>query len=293
MKPFLFACALAMGCAADPPSEAEFRAALPPAYALEIAVPGAGGATRANSGGVGVRSSALIGQIADFYALTRIASAQLNGQVGSVAGTISGIAQSPPSAVGPDQAMWGPFTPTLSPVNYRLVVARVAPGAYAFHLAGRPKLSADDAAFQPLVQGASTPAPDRNAGSFQLNLQAAHALDPVAVPRGGAAQASYAMTPAGGSVRFQIAPEGIPPADYRYDQAANGAGDFRFATPDAIVRSRWTPGGAGRADANVTGGMASECWNDAFARVFYRAPDGASEGDPAACVYPDPLPPDL
>jgi hypothetical protein len=83
-----------------------------------------------------------------------------------------------------------------------------------------------------------------------------------------------------------------------FDATANLVGG-----PEALesgrVGSRWIRSGAGRADVELDGGDAeprariTECWDDAFARVYAQgvSPDGGvgSEGDPAACVFSEPL----
>jgi hypothetical protein len=83
-----------------------------------------------------------------------------------------------------------------------------------------------------------------------------------------------------------------------FDADADLVGDTA-ALEAGKVGSRWTPSGAGRADVELHGGDAeggariTECWNDGFARVYAQgvSPDGGvgSDGDPAACVFAEPL----
>src|SRR5262249_6825977 len=133
MKKTLFAFFLVFGCDSSDGVATNFRVALPPQAGLELAVPGKdGGAT-----GSGL---ATIGQIADLYAVTRQVSGQLNGLVGGVIHSIWDIAQHPPSFSDGVHAVWGPFTPPLSPVTYRLVGF-----PDHFQLEARPKQAGDDA----------------------------------------------------------------------------------------------------------------------------------------------------
>jgi hypothetical protein len=101
--------------------------------------------------------------------------------------------------------------------------------------------------------------------------------------------------------------DGSPAAfDYRYAEVADGAGELQFtlradidrrtgALEAAAIDSRWLASGAGRADAQYSGGdlgalqvSALECWDTAFRRVHYADSSGwqPAEGDPAACALP-------
>jgi len=311
MRRWTLAAVLAVaGCGGGESPEEAFRAALPP-EGLRIAVPGGGA-----SAGLGVLSSALVGQTAELYALTRRTSEGLNGMVGGILASIWDIARQPPSAVGPEAAVWGPFTPALSPATFRLVVERRT-DRLVFHLDARPKAAGDDA-FRPVAAGGPDPAapPGRAIGELGVDLSLLHALDPVGHPLAGAMDVRHDLGPGGGSIGVHLqdlAGPGEPPltADYRYALGPGGEGVFRFAAhadllggpelEDGLVVSRWTPSGAGRADAHVQGGDggagadASECWDDLFARVWFLAApaEGApvEEGDPSRCAFAEPLVP--
>src|SRR5712692_5853982 len=116
------------GCGGSKVHKDEFVTALPKGDQVQIAFPD----SSVHSERAGVQSDALLGQIADFYVLTRVTSEHLNGMVGSRLDTFGRITQMPPSHVEENRAVWGPFTPTLSPVNYRLVIERVSPGEFAY-----------------------------------------------------------------------------------------------------------------------------------------------------------------
>jgi hypothetical protein len=276
------------GCSASPAQS--LVAALPARAELHVDVPAA--ADTADGGAT---------TTAQLYLVTHQTSTQLNGAVDSVLDLIGKITSQPPTHAGPDVAEWGPFTPSLSPATYRLLVHRVAPDQVQYHLDGRPKDASDDAAFQPIITGLSNDGSDARAGQFAVDVNLAHALDPAANPGTGALQASYQLA-AATAVRMQLG-DGTAAAAYRYDRGPDGSGDFRFAThanitgdpanlEDGIVRSRWLPSGAGRGDAHVRNGDAgagmdlSECWDPSFARTFVTNGKDAG-GDPASCVFPD------
>jgi hypothetical protein len=246
MKKTLFAFFLVFGCDSSDGVATDFRAALPPKAGLDLSVPGKdGGAT-----GSGL---ATIGQIADLYAVTRQVSGQLNGLVGGVIHSIWDIAQNPPSFSDGVHAVWGPFTPPLSPVTYRLVGF-----PDHFELDARPKSAGDDA-FQPAVTGVP--------GAFHVNLDLLNALDPVGNPMPGALQVAFDPS------QIQVHLDGL---DYRFTP-----GSFQFAANGQQIVSRWNDTGAGRADAD---GTITECWDSEFRRVFFT--DGTNaEGSAQSCVF--------
>ena len=307
----LAAVLVAAGCGGGKGPEEAFREALPPA-GLRIAAPAGEAAAEP-----GVVQSAPVGQTAELYALTRQTSQSLNGMVGGVLATLWGIARQPPSSVAPGAAVWGPFTPALSPATYRLVVER-RPDRLVFHLDARPKVAGDDS-FRPAVAGGPDPAapPERAIGELGADLSLLHALDPVGHPLEGAMGVRYDLGPGGGSVAVhlqEVAGPSEPPftADYFHALGPDGAGALRFAAhadllagqgqlEDGLVVSRWTASGAGRADARLRGGDAgagtdvSECWDELFGRVWFAAAPAegtpVGEGDPSRCAFAEPLVP--
>ena len=305
----LFVCTV--GCGGGTGSSESFLTGLPSRQTLEVTAP-SGHAPAALT----ARSPALLGETASLYVLTRQVTGQVNGVVGSALDTLGTIARTPPAAVGPDSAAWGPLTDALSPVAGRLVVVRVGPGAHTFRLDLRPK-SGGDADFQTFLQGASTGAAPGgpSQGSFAVDLDLAHRLDPVANPAEGHVVAGWTVASDHREVQVQLGGVHVasdPPATAHIASVmrADGSGSLVFDAqanmvggPDALeagqVRSRWTPTGAGRADVEVHGGdaadgsLVTECWDASFGRVYAQgsAPDGgvASEGDAVACVFGEPL----
>ena len=288
-----------------------FLEGLPSRSSLQVTAP-SGHAPAALS----PRSSALLGETASLYVLTRQTTAQVNGTVGGVLDTVGRIASTPPAAVGPDSAAWGPITDALSPVIGRLVIQRVGPGAHTFRVDLAPK-SGTDADFKTFLQGASTGAAPQGPsdGSFSVDLTLAHTLDPVANPTDGQLVAGWSVRQDQRTVHVhfsdvQTGADAPANADVSSVLGADGSGVLVFdalanllGDADTLetgqVRSRWAPTGAGRADVQVQavdggdGFALTECWDSSFGRVYAlgEAPDGgvASEGDPAACAFAEPL----
>jgi len=299
------------GCGGTPASSESFLTALPSRQMLELTAPSA----RAPAA-LSERSASLVGETASLYVLTRQMTAQVNGVVGGALDTLGDITRTPPAAVSPDSAVWGPFTAPLSPVAARLLVTRVAPGAHRFVLELRPK-SGQDSEFEPFLQGASTGAAPGgpNQGSFALDLDLAHRLDPVATPAEGQVVAGWTVIPDRRQIQVHLGGVHVgsgpsTTADIVSALGSDGSGTLAFDAdanlvggPEALeagkVGSRWNPSGAGRADVELHGGDApdgaqiTECWDANFSRVFARgpSPDGgvASEGDATACAFSEPL----
>jgi hypothetical protein len=300
----LFVCAVGCGSGAVSTGSSEsFLTALPSRKTLEVTAP-----TREAPAALAQRSGALVGETASLYVLTRQMTGQVNGFVGGALDTLGAISRTPPAVVGPDSAAWGPLTDALSPVAGRLVIVRVAPGAHTFRLDLRPK-SGGDSDFEPFLQGASTGAAPGgpSAGSFSVDLDLAHRLDPVANPGQGRVVAGWTAVPDHREVQVHLGEVHVvddPPAsaDIVSLMRSDGSGSLVFdahANLAGQVRSRWLPTGAGRADVEAHGGdaaegiMVTECWDANFGRVYASATtaDGGvgSEGEASACVFTEPL----
>ena len=293
----------ALGCGSGTVSADSFLTGLPSRQTLDVSAPSSHAPAALRQ-----RSSALVGETASLYVLTRQTTGQVNGFVGGALDTLGAIARTPPAAVGPDSAAWGPFTDALSPVAGRLVVHRVGPGAHQFRLDLRPK-SADDSAFETFLQGASTGAAPGGPtqGSFSVDMTLAHRLDPVANPAEGQVIAGWNVGVDRREVDVHLADvhtgsDSPATADVSSVLSSDGSGTLAFgALADQATRvgSRWNPSGAGRADVEAhdddagTGFVLTECWDSSFDRVYAlgRTSDGGvgSEGDASACAFSEPL----
>ena len=299
------------GCGAGPASSESFLTGLPSRQTLEVTAP-----TARAPAALSERSASLLGETASLYVLTRQMTVQVNGLVGGALDSLGDIARTPPAAVSTDSAVWGPFSDPLSPVAARLLVTRVGPGAHRFVLELRPR-SGQDSEFEPFLKGASTGAAPGgpSQGTFALDLDLAHRLDPVGTPAEGRVVAGWAVMNEGRQVQVHlggvhVGSNSSTTADIVSAMRSDGSGALAFDAeanlvggPDALetgkVGSRWNPSGAGRADVEVHGGDAAdggqitECWDASFGRVYARgvSPDGGvgSEGDPGACAFSEPL----
>jgi len=295
---------LLCACGAAEQPESSFLGALPSRQSLKVQAPDAGSQSPGTPPG----------ETAQLYVLTRQTTASVNGLVGGVLDTVAAISRSPPSAVGPDSAAWGPFSDSLSPVAWRLAIVRLGPGQHAFRVDVRAKAGTED--FQPFLQGtsgaASAAGPGR--GTFSVDLGVAQRLDPVGNPDVGHLVASWNVQPSGHEVHVVLqgvhAPAAPPTtADVVSVLVPDGSGALAFdanasllANGDVVqvdrVASRWIATGAGRADAEVHqldggGAQLTECWNASFETVYVRAEasggTGGTEGNAAACVFANPL----
>src|SRR5258708_1384624 len=127
----------------------EFRDGVPTREAAELKVPGGGAQTGAltgvpPSGDVGAVKSALLGQRAEFYTLTRAVTAVVNTGTVAILGLVRTITLFPPTHLQADTAVWGPHTEPLSPNTWRLTVTRIAPHQFEYKLDAKDKTKSDD-----------------------------------------------------------------------------------------------------------------------------------------------------
>jgi hypothetical protein len=277
--------------------------ALPTAQQVQVKLPQASAATFA------------LGQLADYYVLTRNTTRDLNGVTAWVLIVVHTIVQYPATSVDGDVYTWGPWSGALDPAEYKLVVTALGDGTYDWQLDGRSKTEpATD--FLTVIHGNAEPSvpAGRGKGTFVIDFDAAEAVNPVDNDvDSGVAEFTYDLSPRDGLVAtVAIHAEGFGPAgqaafDYLYNEQGSGAGDFQFgisadldddgsAAELAVIRSRWLSDGAGRGDARLSGGdlaevtvTASECWDTSFRRVYYADSHelAATEGDEAACAFAD------
>jgi hypothetical protein len=290
----------AAGCQKEPDGRA-FRQALPEATEVAVKVPDQAAARLDSS------QSALLGETAKFYELTRGVSRTLNGGTAWTLILVHTIASFPVTSVEGDTLIWGPWTDALDPAEYRLTATEADGGRWLWSLEGRRKDAGASAAFEPVVAG---DAGDGH-GTFSLDFDRAEALDPLGNDGQGQVDVVYdrhAREVLMDYARVEQAPgEPAQTATFHYEYREapedGGAGDFVFqihddldengsAWEDADVRSRWLASGAGRSDFTISSGdldvtvTGSECWSTSFARVYFTASAAwaATEGDAASCA---------
>ncbi len=225
-----------------------------------------------------------------FGALTHKIAADADGVLSGVLGEVHNITSTPPTAVAPGRAVWGPIPARNSSV-YRLSVAEPAPAEFRFVLDGRdPKND-----WRGVLAGATfvRDAAHRT-GQIVVDFAVMHALDASTDPVEGLVTLhfdvngparSVAATFAG--IRGKSAPQ---PEDSAYAlvTAADHTSGFAYSThvdfdgdgtPDELahIDSQWTAAGAGVAHLIVSGGSlgtrvvnATECWDSSLSRLFYK-----------------------
>jgi hypothetical protein len=283
----------ATGCVKqdDPPEE--IARAIPTAEQVAIKLPA---------------QARTIGELADYYVVTRDVTRTLNGGTGWVLVLIHAIVQYPVTSTNGNVYTWGPWSDALDPAEYRLDVTDNLDGTYDYKLSGRNKTIASSQ-FEVLIDGfADTRAGHlQGNGDFSLDFDASRRVNPIdSGDAKGKVTVQYDLAARHIDMLAQATDDNGNPAmfEYAYNETLDGGGDMVFnVTADGggtalaeniVIRSRWQADGAGRGDARLSGGdlgttqaIASECWSSLFRRVYYT--DNVSfqptEGSVSACAY--------
>lgn len=289
----------------------EFRDALPRSNDVQIKVPQDGGGAAAGS-----HELALIGQRAALYQVTRDISVAVNGGTWILLKVLEEIVEYEPTTITATRATWGPYTPTLSPLTWRMNVDKLDGDRYEFSLDARPK-DADDSTWVAILSGNShvVAGTHLSSGVLVAHCDDARALDSGEFHCTGLVTANWNVesAPATLTVSFRGWSDDLfytdpIDADYSYLENADQSGEFTFgatadlddegaAAEEVLVTSRWDATGAGRGDAFASGGdipadvevTMTECWDRTFGRSFYEDSVGfaTSEGDASACTFSD------
>jgi hypothetical protein len=307
---------------ADADGADEYRNALPGQQAVTVEVPVSKGRAQTVEQG----SQALLGETSEFYKLTRGVSEIVNGGVVWVLTLVREVVRHPPTSLGDNVAVWGPWSGGLEPNAWKVTVTRVDAATYSYKFEGKPK-AAPDSAFVTVLSGTHKPTigPDGHPvegfgnGTFVLDFDASKMIPDPAKPSDDVGKASITYSrPALGmpvsitatfdSVRDDDSedyPGQLIDVNYSYSSNPGGSGTLEFLFAPVIaergrfaVKSRWLASGAGRSDVNARGGedlppgetvTANECWNDGFASVYLSASWAPAEGwgDAASCAFAD------
>ncbi len=289
-----------------------FRNGVPRTETVQMAVPGGAGQALT----LETTSQALMGEVAEYYKLTRTITGVVNGAALAVGGLVRMVLIHPPTTVTADQAVWGPWEDPLDPVAWRVTVTRVAEHQYQYRFDGRPRTQ-PTAEFVTVLSGTHTPGlvagaeVERfGAGSFTLDWDARATLPQPNPDEIGKVSYTYSHLGEIQAVTIQAAfrqvkdkdTQQLVDADYLFvrDPAGPGSMDFVYITPDtatkaggrALVRSRWQVTGAGRSDARIKANngdsvTVSECWNQNYASVYKRTWLGGDNwGLETSCAFP-------
>lgn len=323
-KIFGIAVALAVaGCGGRQPID--FKFGVPTKEQVDVAVPTSAGSGLQEEMTAGEAMSLMggVGETADLFELTKGATYLVNGATAWVIGGLAAVTAHRPTSVEGETAVYGPHTPFLSRVTWRLSVTRTEYNIFTYILEAKEK-TAPETAFAIVMSGSHTvavnsrgvPTPLYGNGTFLIEWDKASELSGGARNEGSvefryghlapAADATVEVsfnniaTGEGGTQTFN--------SEYRFKLEPGQAGEFEFAldinmqpfTPSMgalerwSVKSRWDKEGAGRSDVRATGGdltapqTVNECWDAVFLSTFYAQSDGqaAQYGNEAThCVY--------
>jgi len=277
---------LATACGRD------FRAGLPTKQMVEVPFPQSNSQGLQAQGEVGnaKTSTALQGQLSDGYVLTRSATGTVNAGTLAVLGLIKAITDQPPTSAAGNTAVWGPGHDALSPNTYRMTVVNTHGNEYSYMLEGRAN-EAPDTAFVRVLSGTHVATSDDvGHGGFLLDFDAAATL-PEHDANVGSVEIGYGNDGDHGAVGVLARFENVVDQDtgarvnanYAYASVPNVGGAFEFAVRKNLnpqdgttlenftIKSRWLSSGAGRSDAQVSGGDLganqatwNECWDTSF-----------------------------
>jgi hypothetical protein len=254
-----------------------------------------------------------VGDVAASYLLTRAVADTLNGGAALVLGLAKTISEFPVTSIEGGKLIWGPWSETLKPGEYRMTAELTGDGDWSWAIEGRKK--GTSAAFQAVVSGVATPGrPHRGSGSFTFDCDLALAIDPYGgCDDGGQVTVVYDLEHSPVTVVLDaehLAPmpdgsEAEQTFHYEYSQAADGSGTLSFMTygdsldlgtkwENTEYVSQWTRTGAGRTDIAVSGGdlgdtrvTAVECWDTSFLQSYYTDSQNwlPTVGSPASCPF--------
>jgi len=313
----LLSSVLATACVQQEAPENIARA-LPTAESVRINLPETSARTEGQSrDGISSTRNAVIGELAEYYVVTRQVTRDLNQGAGWVLVLVNTIVRLPPTSVDGNVYTWGPGSDALDPADYRLVVTENDNGSFDWSLDGRSKIVVD-AGFESVIFGHAVPGEveNRGLGSFSIDFDASERVNPVDNDQIGLVTVQYNLEDADDTIpalQMIIDSRELDDAgderdvhfEYVYDENSEGAGNFEFTIhgdlddegslqEDAVIRSRWLATGAGRADVRIQSGdlgdivvEASECWSESFGRVFYTDNQdwAPTEGDVASCSH--------
>jgi hypothetical protein len=282
-----------VGCIKQEEAPSDLRTALPTAEQVRINLPEGQAKT--------------VGQLADYYVITRGVTRTFNGGSAWVLVLLHAIVQYPVTSVDGNVYTWGPWTEALNPAEYKLEVTENGDGTYDYELSGRNKSAGT--AFEVVISGHADPRPGELQGNgiFNIDFDASRRVNPVdaANDRGEVTVAYDLATRHLDLDIVGVDDQGKPiSADYAYDELADGSGRMQFgAQGDAgggaqlesfQIISKWTSNGTGRSDAMATGGdiqssitvSLTECWDKNFKRSYYKDSHefAPTEGDVATCI---------
>jgi len=262
---------LATACGPD------FQSGVPTKEMVQLQIPGSS-AQGLQSSEVGMAKNAFSGQgnTSDAYVLTRSAT------------------DNDPTTQTADSATWGPYTDSLSLNTWKLTVTHQGGQSYSYALQGKAK-DAPDTAFVTVLSGTHVAVSRKvGHGEFLLDWDAAATL-PEHDNNIGSALVGYGNVGKDHAVGVLARFEGVRDQDtgervnasYAFAAVPGVGGAFEFGVRKNVnpqdgatlenftIKSRWMASGAGRSDAQVSGGdlgagqaTFNECWSTSFASTY-------------------------
>ncbi len=267
-------------CGQTDPAE-KFRDALPKSQAVQV------GTYQSDTSGALSVQTAPLGDTpmaqSEYAYMSFLLATSINGGVGLTLSWVQFITVFPPTSCGEDSCTWGPALSDEG-LNYWKLVVNHDGDHFDWAFSGQPA-SNPSAPWVDILFGAAYPGADRDhgRGTLTVDFDAQDGLDhgPAWTKTDyGRANIAYDNTgsPATVYVEFLGARNDDDPANvyfmnavYSFEVASSG-GQLQVAfenlsNADTVsLRTRWSPGGAGRGDAHAvaSGGTvdyyASECW---------------------------------
>lgn len=261
------------------------------------------------------------GQTADTYKLTVGATYLVNGATEWLLLALASGVTHKPTSVTADTAVYGPYTPYLSAITWRLTVTRTSFNSFTYILEGQDKTQ-PASAWVTVISGSHAVTVDENdnaikgfgEGVFLIEWDKAKTL-PGRGSDTGTCEVHYGKvdpkTNAFVDVSLNnVGSAGAPAfnAEYRFSLENNQAGAFQFALDLNLnpfdpakaaaerlsIQSRWESTGAGRSDVQASKGdllspiTLNECWDAAFLSQYYAKSDEPALGygsEAASCAY--------
>jgi hypothetical protein len=263
-----------------------------------------------------------VGDPADVPPVARDIAGGINGQVLYILAVLDYVLDQPISGRARDSRTWGPYALSSGDGSVRLVVWRdeADPTLFGYSVDLADVSAADVVEETPWDEGIHGSFARGEGGlregdgsfCFDADVYADHFPD---YEGGGLMCAEHGR--AGQRIQLRVSYEGWLGADgvardieYFFDHRDDLGGVLEYATDQDLLgpsddeeqaawRLRWRREGAGRADFLLSGGdlgavevPASECWDDAFERVYYYvdmpgAEPDVVEGVEADCVFAD------
>jgi hypothetical protein len=241
---------------------------------------------------------------AEYYALTRDITDGVDLATASVLGTVWLLVNLPATSVAGQTATWGPMHDPLSPVTWRFTVSEGGYEVYSYELDARPASSTSDADYQPVLtgEGYGRDLPQHRTGWFQWNADVINALDPLRASGSGTTKITFDLTTV--PTTIQVDQQATVQTTIAVTHEAGGAGQVVIATESDLkndgalenvaMNSRWGTSGAGRADAEISGGdlgavsvSLSQCWDTTFSQTYYTDSAGfaPTSGEPSTCIF--------